>query len=401
MIDEFNEMHQEMKDWRHHLHQCPELAFEEIATSQFIVNKLKSFGLQVHSGLAKTGVVATLKGKTDGTSIALRADMDALPIKEQNDFEYCSKNEGIMHACGHDGHSVMLLGAAKYLAKTRNFSGTVYFIFQPAEEARAGGKQMMDDGLFELFPAETIYGMHNFPCISAGKFAVKSGSVMASFDTFEIQVTGTGGHAAMPHLAKDAIIASAQIITALQTIVSRSINPLEGVVVSVTQVQAGNAWNIIPETALIRGTFRCFKSTIQQEIKNRIEQITHSICQSFNISASVHFNSENPGYPVTCNAVKETEVAAGVAAQLVGSDNVDRCPPSSMGSEDFSFMLQEKPGCYILIGNGTSEGGCMLHNPSYDFNDEILPLGACYWAKLVETVLVRIFGIGSKVGHIA
>ncbi len=376
-----------MREWRQHLHQFPETAFEETQTSQFIVDKLLSFGLEVHQGLGKTGVVATLSAGTSSNKIALRADMDALFIQEQNSFAHKSCHDGKMHACGHDGHTAMLLGAASYLAQHRNFDGTVYFIFQPAEEGRAGAKQMIDDGLFKQFPADCVFGLHNFPDIPLGHFAVKSGAMMASFDCFEIVITGQATHAAMPHLGNDAIIASAQLITALQTIVSRTLNPADPAVVSITQIHAGNTWNALPESVLIRGTFRCFNSDIQKTIADKIAQIVKGICESFEVKAEINFNPENPGYPVTFNAVAETELALQAAIAVVGESSVDRQPVPSMGSEDFAFMLQEKPGCYIWIGNGSSENSCLLHNPHYDFNDEILATGASYWVKLVEVVL--------------
>ena len=376
-----------MREWRQHLHQFPETAFEETQTSQFIVDKLLSFGLEVHQGLGKTGVVATLSAGTSSKKIALRADMDALFIQEQNSFAHKSCHDGKMHACGHDGHTAMLLGAASYLAQHRNFDGTVYFIFQPAEEGRAGAKQMIDDGLFKQFPADCVFGLHNFPDIPLGHFAVKSGAMMASFDCFEIVITGQATHAAMPHLGNDAIIASAQLITALQTIVSRTLNPADPAVVSITQIHAGNTWNALPESVLIRGTFRCFNSDIQKTIADKIAQIVKGICESFEVKAEINFNPENPGYPVTFNAVAETELALQAAIAVVGESSVDRQPVPSMGSEDFAFMLQEKPGCYIWIGNGSSENSCLLHNPHYDFNDEILVTGASYWVKLVDVVL--------------
>jgi hippurate hydrolase len=378
-----------MREWRQHLHQFPETAFEETQTAQFIADKLAGFGLEVHQGLGKTGVVAILSAGTSTKKIALRADMDALFIQEQNTFAYKSSHDGKMHACGHDGHSAMLLGAASYLAQHPNFDGTVYFIFQPAEEGRAGAKQMIDDGLFEQFPADCVFGLHNFPDIPLGHFAVKPGAMMASFDCFEIIVTGQATHAAMPHLGNDAIIAAAQLITALQTIVSRSLNPADPAVVSITQIHAGNTWNALPESVLLRGTFRCFNTEIQKTIADKISKIVKGICESFNVSAEINFNPENLGYPVTFNTVAETELALQAAIAVAGEFGVDRQPIASMGSEDFAFMLQEKPGCYIWIGNGSSENSCLLHNPHYDFNDEILVIGAAYWVKLVDVLIGR------------
>ena len=388
IANDIQQLHADMRQWRQHLHQFPETAFEETETAKFIADKLTSFGLDVHQGLGKTGVVATLSAGNSDKKIALRADMDALFIQEQNTFAYRSRHDGKMHACGHDGHSAMLLGAAKYLSENRNFNGTVYFIFQPAEEGRAGARQMIDDGLFEQFPADCVFGMHNFPDIPSGHFAVKSGAMMASFDCFEITVTGQATHAAMPHLGNDAIVASAQLINALQTIVSRTINPADPAVVSITQIHAGNTWNAIPESVVLRGTFRCFSSTVQTTIANKITQLVNSICGGFDVSADIRFNPENAGYPVTFNTEAETAIALKAAQAVAGENCVNQQPTPSMGSEDFAFMLQEKPGCYIWIGNGSSENSCLLHNPHYDFNDEILPVGAAYWVKLVEMKLV-------------
>ena len=388
IANDIQQLHADMRQWRQHLHQFPETAFEETQTAKFIADKLTSFGLEVHQGLGKTGVVATLSAGNSSKKIALRADMDALFIQEQNTFAYRSRHDGKMHACGHDGHSAMLLGAAKYLSENRHFNGTVYFIFQPAEEGRAGAKQMIDDGLFEQFPADCVFGMHNFPDIPIGHFAVKAGAMMASFDCFEITVTGQATHAAMPHLGNDAIVASAQLINALQTIVSRTINPADPAVVSITQIHAGNTWNAIPESVVLRGTFRCFSSTVQTTIAHKITQLVNSICSGFDVSADIRFNPENAGYPVTFNTEAETAIALKAAQAVVGEDCVNQQPLPSMGSEDFAFMLQEKPGCYLWIGNGSSENSCLLHNPHYDFNDEILPVGAAYWVKLVEMKLV-------------
>lgn len=383
-----SDLHQQMRQWRQHLHQYPETAFEEFQTAQFVADKLREFGIEVHEGLGKTGVVGTLKAGTSAKKIALRADMDALFIQEHNDFAHKSRYDGKMHACGHDGHTAMLLGAACLLAKHPNFDGTVYFIFQPAEESRAGAFEMIQDGLFTQFPADFVFGMHNFPDVPTGHFAIKSGAMMASLDCFEIIITGQATHAAMPHLGNDAITAAAHLITALQTIVSRNLNPADAAVVSITQIHAGNTWNAIPDTVTLRGTFRCFKPALQTEIIGRIQHLNTNICTAFNVSATVVFNPENIGYPVTWNSEAETALALQAATAVVGADNIDLNPTPSMGSEDFAFMLQEKPGCYVWIGNGSSANSCLLHNPHYDFNDEILPNGVAYWLKLVEIVLV-------------
>ena len=381
------QLHEDMRQWRRHLHQFPETAFDESKTAEFIANKLKSFGLEVHQGLGVTGVIATLSVGDSSKKIALRADIDALFIQEQNSFAHKSCHEGKMHACGHDGHSAMLLGAAKYLSEHKNFNGTVYFIFQPAEEGRAGAKQMILDGLFEQFPADCVFGLHNFPDIPVGHFAVKAGPMMASFDSFEIIITGQATHAAMPHLGNDAVVVSAQLMTALQTIVSRNVDPADSAVVSITQIHAGNTWNAIPESVVIRGTFRCFSESVKALTTRKLTQLVNGICAGFEVNATLVFNPENIGYPVTFNTEAETAIALKAALAIAGVDGVIQQPNPSMGSEDFAFMLQEKPGCYSWIGNGSSENSCLLHNPHYDFNDEILPIGAAYWAKLVDNVL--------------
>jgi amidohydrolase len=383
----FQQLHDDMRLWRRHLHQYPETAFEEFQTADFIADKLISFGLEVHRGLAKTGVVATLSAGNSSKKIALRADMDALFIQEQNTFVHRSQHDGKMHACGHDGHSAMLLGAAKLLSEQRNFNGTVYFIFQPAEEGRAGAKKMIDDGLFEYFPANCVFGMHNFPDIPAGHFAVKTGAMMAALDSFEIILNGKATHAAMPHLGNDVIVAAAQLINNLQTIVSRTVNPADSAVVTITQIHAGNTWNAIPDSVVLRGTFRCFDSAVQTLISEKIQQQLDAVCTAFGMSAEFKLNPENPGYPVTYNSAAETALALQAATAVVGEDGIHTNPTPSMGSEDFAFMLQEKPGCYIWIGNGSSENSCLLHNPHYDFNDEILGVGVAYWTKLAEVAL--------------
>lgn len=386
---DLQDLHDEMRHWRRHLHQYPETAFEESSTADFIANKLTKFGLEVHRGLGKTGVVATLSAGSGGKKIALRADMDALFIQEQNIFAHKSRHDGKMHACGHDGHSTMLLGAAKYLAQHKQLNGTVYFIFQPAEEGRAGAKAMINDGLFDRFPADAVFGMHNFPDIPAGHFAVKPGPMMAAFDCFEIVLQGQATHAAMPHLGNDVIVAAAQLINNLQTIVSRTVNPADSAVVSITQIHAGNTWNAIPDSVLIRGTFRCFNRATQTLIANKISQIVNATGAAFCISTDIAYNPENPGYPVTWNSDAESALALNAATAVAGQDAVLTTPTPSMGSEDFAFMLQEKPGCYVWIGNGPSQNSCLLHNPHYDFNDDILATGAAYWIKLVELALTE------------
>jgi amidohydrolase len=385
IINRIAEYQDEMTAWRQHIHKHPETAFEEHQTSDYVALRLHEFGIDVHRGLAGTGVVGTLKGdKGTGPAIGLRADMDALDIEEKNDIDYKSENPGKMHACGHDGHSTMLLGAAKYLAETKNFAGTVHFIFQPAEENEAGGRVMIEDGLFEKFPVDSIYGMHNMPGIPAGEFAIRPGPIMASSDIFEITLSGIGTHAALPQLGRDAVVAGAQLVTALQTIAARTVSPFDAAVVSVTQIHAGDTWNVLPEEVVLRGTTRAFKEEIQSHMESEIRRITDGVATTFGIDAKVHYERR---YPPTINDAAETDFTAQVARDLAGDDMVSLDKDPMMGAEDFAFMLNEKPGAYMWIGNGPRDGGCMLHNPHYDFNDEVLPLGASYWAKLVETRL--------------
>jgi amidohydrolase len=377
----------EMRSWRRHLHRHPELPFAEEKTSAFVAEKLGSFGVQVHCGLAKTGVVGEIAGHDpDGPVIGLRADMDALPLQEMNAFEHRSACDGVMHACGHDGHITMLLGAARYLAATRDFKGTACLVFQPAEEGAGGGRVMIEEGLFERFPIETVYGLHNWPGIAAGEFAIRPGPMMASMDTFEITVRGRGAHAAMPHLGCDSIVIACAVVGGLQMIASRTVSPTDSVVVSATQIHAGDAWNVLPESTVIRGTVRAFKESVRQLARRSIEEIAVGIARAHGALAEMTYT---PHYPVTVNAPAETEMAAGVAAGLVGDGRVHRDLDPSMGAEDFAFMLERKPGAYIWLGAGPAEGGKVLHSPHYDFNDEILPVGASYWASLVEKTLSR------------
>lgn len=385
IINRIADFQDEMTAWRHHIHTHPETAFEEHKTSAFVAEKLESFGIEVHRGLAGTGIVGKLAGGSgSGRAIGLRADMDALDVHEKNDFGHKSQHEGKMHACGHDGHTTMLLGAAKYLSETKNFDGTVYFIFQPAEENEGGGRVMVEDGLFEKFPVEQVYGMHNWPGLDVGKMAVRTGPMMASFDIFEITVKGKGAHGAMPHMGVDSVVTASQIVNALQTIASRNTHPLDAVVVSVTQIHGGDAYNVLPDEVILRGTTRSFRPEVQDSIEPAMRRIVDGICQTMGATATVKYERR---YPPTINTAPETEIAAKVAAQVVGDGNVHDDLMPSMGSEDFAFMLQQKPGSYVWIGNGSTEGGCMLHNPHYDFNDGVLPIGASYWAKLVETTL--------------
>ena len=375
----------EMRVWRRDIHAHPEIAFDEVRTSDIVAEKLESFGIDVHRGLAKTGVVGTLAVGNSNRAIGLRADLDALDIHEENTFGHVSTNPGKMHACGHDGHTAMLLGAAKYLSETRRFNGTVQFIFQPAEENEAGGRVMCEDGLFELFPVEAVYGMHNQPGLPLGKFGVRVGPSMASADMFDIQISGKGSHAAHPHQGADPIVTGAEIVTALQRIVSRSANPIEAAVISVTQFHAGTNTNVIPETANIEGTCRALSRLVQDMIEARMEQVAKGIAAAHGLTAEFTYDRR---YPVLVNTQDETLKAIKAAQSVVGEDNVATDHPPTMGSEDFAWMLLERPGCYIRVGNGEGEdGGCVVHNPLYDFNDDAAVYGASYWAELVEQQL--------------
>lgn len=386
VINRIADFHAEMTQWRQRIHAHPEIAFEEYKTAELVSELLESFGVSVDRGIARTGVVGTLKGSAPGRAIALRADMDALHIEERNDFAHASQHRGHMHACGHDGHTVMLLGAAKHLAETRNFAGTIYFIFQPAEENEGGAQLMIQEGILQKYPVEALYGMHNWPELPVGQFAIRPGPMMAAFDIFEITIRGRGAHAAMPHLSVDPIVAAAQVVTGLQTIASRNIHPLESVVVSVTQIQGGETWNVIPETVVLRGTARSFSPDVQDQIEPAIRRVADGACRGCGAEMELRYERR---YPPTINAPPETEIAATAAASLVGESNVRRDLQPSMGAEDFAYFLEMKPGAYIWIGNGSAESGGMLHNPRYDFNDAILPLGASYWVRLAETVLAK------------
>jgi len=385
VINEIKKFHGEMKEWRQDIHKHPELKFEELRTSELVATKLNEFGIEVHRGLAKTGVVGKLCNG-DGPSIGLRADMDALPIDEKNSFSHASQNRGIMHACGHDGHTSMLLGAAKYLAKSLNFKGTVNFIFQPAEEGGGGGEIMIKDGLFKKFPMDSVYGLHNWPSMPAGIFGVGSGPIMAAADIFELTINARGGHAAMPDQCIDPIFIASQVISALQSIPSRETHPLDSVVLSITQIQAGDTFNIIPDTVRMCGTVRTFLKTTQKETLSKMTRISEGICSSFGASCELNYMN---GYPATVNSINETEISSKAVIDLIGEEKLIRNPRPSMGSEDFAYMLQERPGCYVWLGIGKSEkeGGCMLHSSNYDFNDKVLTIGASYWAKLVENNL--------------
>ena len=379
------DLHSDMREWRHAIHRHPEMGFEEARTSALVAELLKKWGLETHQGIGGTGVVGVLKRGSGERKIGLRADMDALAITEQNTFDHRSQIDGQMHACGHDGHTAMLLGAAKHLAHHGNFSGEAVFIFQPAEEHGKGAKAMISDGLFERFPVQDVYAIHNFPSVPEGKFIVKDGPLMASEDNFEIVIHGIGHHAAMPHRGIDPIVVASQIVLGLQTIVSRNINPSEGGVISITEFITDGTVNVVPTTVTLRGDTRSFSPEVQTLIKTNMQRIAEGICAANNIEC--HFNYEFV-FDSTINTGEQTAIAARVARSVVGEENVTDDFQTPMSSEDFAFMLQAKPGCYVLLGNdGEGPGGCGLHNPCYDFNDEILTTGADFWVSLVETEL--------------
>lgn len=385
IINRIGEFHNEMTAWRRDLHEHPETGFEERRTAAVVADKLKAFGVdEVHTDIATTGVVGVLRAGSGGRMIGLRADMDALPIQESTGLPYASKTDGTMHACGHDGHTTMLLGAAKYLAETRNFDGTICLIFQPAEELLGGGRVMLEEGLLERFPVEQVYGLHNWPRRPLGAFAMRPGPVMAAADRFTMNLRGVGGHAAMPHFCRDPLVAGAQIIIALQSIVARNLDPIEQAVISATQMHAGDAYNVIPRDAMITGTARSFAPAVRDLLERRIGEIAKSVAEALEVEIDVQYER---GYPPTVNSSAETELAAVAAAEVGGQERVDRDPPRVMGAEDFSYMLEQRPGCYIFMGNGGDDDAPMLHSPDYDFNDEALPYGASYWARLAEHIL--------------
>ncbi len=392
LIDRVVSFHSEIAAIRRDIHAHPELRFEERRTSDLVAQKLASWGIEVHRGLGGTGVVGIIRGGASTKSIGLRADMDALPIQEVNAFEHRSISAGKMHACGHDGHTAMLLGAAKHLAASTSFDGTVVLIFQPAEEGGAGAQRMMDDGLFERFPCDAVFGMHNWPGMKVGEFGVASGPAMASSNEFHIRIDGRGAHAALPHLGVDPVFVAVQIAQGLQGIVTRVKKPIDAAVVSITKIHGGDAVNVIPEFATLEGTVRTFRDDVTALIEERLRAIAQNTAAAHGASAKIDYTWS---YPPTVNHAREAEFAASVMDDIVGSGNVTRDHEPTMGAEDFSFMLKAKPGAYVFIGNG--EGGhraaghgvgpCTLHNPSYDFNDELIPLGATYWVRLVEKFL--------------
>lgn len=385
MLDQIDHYKEEMTAWRRNLHQHPELAFQETRTADFVAERLTSFGIPIHRGLATTGVVGTLKAGNGNRAIGLRADMDALPMQEANTFAHRSVHDNRMHACGHDGHTAMLLAAAKYLAETKNFSGTVHFIFQPAEEAAGGARVMIEDGLFEKFPVDSVYGMHNMPGIPAGTFSMRVGAQMAAFDSFDILLKGIGTHAAMPHLGTDQIVTAAAIVTALQTVVSREVDPMGQGLLSITRIRGGDSYNIMPDQVLISGCVRSFDARVQAHLKEALNRIVMQTAAAHKAQADLTFLEH---YPATISTEDGIRASAAAAMDVVGAENVNTKGKAMLASEDFGYMLAAKPGSYVFIGNGTdSVGGCMVHNPNYDFNDTILPIGAKYWARLVEREL--------------
>jgi len=378
---------EELAALRRDIHAHPELAFAEFRTADLVARELARYGLEVDRGLAGTGVVGILRKGRGRRGIGLRADMDALPLHEKNDFPHRSRHSGQMHACGHDGHTAILLGAARYLAAHRDelaIDGSVYFIFQPAEESEGGAAVMIEDGLFDRFPMTAVFGLHNWPGLPVGQLAVMPGPVMAGTCAFEIAVRGHGCHAAMPQQGVDTLVVASQLTLALQTVVARNVHPCESAVVSVTQIHGGEAWNIIPDDAVLRGTIRRFTPEVQELVERAIERICSGVASAFAAQISVRFDHR---YPPTVNSPAESELCRRVATRLLGADNVRTSELPSMGAEDFAYMLREKPGCYVWLGNGPGTGGCTLHNPHYDFNDELLPLGVSYWVRLAESVL--------------
>jgi len=378
----------EMREWRHHIHQNPEIAYEENNTSDFIAKKLNEFGIEVHRGFGGTGIVGVIHGQHKGTSnksIGIRADMDALPMSEKTNLIYSSKNEGKMHACGHDGHSTMLLGAAKYLAQTRNFCGTVYCIFQPAEEGgNAGAKAMINDGLFTKFHIDSVWGIHNWPGVPVGQAVIHKGFAMAGGDIIILTIEGKGGHAAQPQFSNDPIVSAGLTITALQTAISRQLNPFDQAVLSLTKINGGSAFNVIPDNVSIGGTLRSTNKKTRDKMLTKIKKIASNACDINNCKVNLEIR---PGYPSTINDIKSAEFASKVFEDTFGIGSLDKIEKPTMTSEDFSYMLQEKPGAYIWLGAG--ENSEKLHSVYYDFNDELLPIGATYWSNLAETILTK------------
>ena len=387
LIAEIKDRQPEMASWRQHLHQCPEIAYEEEMTSAFVAAKLESFGIEVHRGLGKTGIVGVIHGQDsdDGPvpAIGLRADMDALPMEERTNLSYASRHPNRMHACGHDGHTTMLLGAAQYLAAKRHFEGKVYCIFQPAEEGgHAGARSMINDGVFDRFPMDSVWGMHNWPGLEAGRALAHIGPAMAGADMFVLTIEGQGGHAALPHQTRDPIVAAGMITVALQTLVSRQLSPFDQAVLSLTKLQAGSAFNVIPDTATIGGTLRTMKTETRDEFLQQIKTVAKTAAKVTGCDVSMEVR---PGYPPTINHEEDAVVARGVISEVLGPDGLETDMTAAMVAEDFSYMLQQKEGAYIWLGAGMESPS--LHSALYDFNDELLPMGASLWVRMVEAKL--------------
>ena len=383
ILNSINQMQKEMKEWRQDLHRIPEIGLQEHKTSEFIKNKLKSWNIDFKSGYANTGIVAWVKGSkgTSEKTIGLRADFDALPMTENNSFNHKSMNEGMMHACGHDGHTTMLLGAAKYLKENPEFDGKVYFIFQPGEEGFSGGEKMIKEGLFKDHKIDEVYALHNWPELPIGQFGVSTGPIMAAVDEFDITVKGKGGHAALPHLAIDPVVIASQIVLSLQTIISRFLNPVDKALITVTKIHGGSAHNVIDDEVILSGTVRTFKPSIRDQIERKIKEIVKGFANANGGDSEVVYIRK---YPPTINSEKESIFASNVAKELVGENNVQMDVEPSMGGEDFSYLLNEKPGSYLYIGQGDVDHKDNLHTTKYDFNDDLLPIGVNYWVNLVK-----------------
>ncbi|HEV7276989.1 MAG TPA: M20 aminoacylase family protein [Devosiaceae bacterium] len=379
VINRIADFHADITAWRRDLHAHPELQYDVHRTAGKVAELLRGFGIdEVVTGIGRTGVVGVIRGRGPGRVIGLRADMDALPITERTGQPHASKNTGKMHACGHDGHTAMLLGAARYLAETRNFDGTAVLIFQPAEEGGAGGRAMVEDGLMERFGIEEVYGLHNLPGLAAGTFGIREGGIMAATDEFQIVIEGRGGHAALPHNTVDPVMIAAQLVTALHTIVSRNVDPMRSAVLSVTMLKAGDAFNVIPRNATMTGTVRTLDNEIRDFMEEQLRAVATGLCETFGATATINYRR---GYPVTVNTAEQTAFAAEVATEVAGAERVNANADATMGGEDFAYMLQARPGAYIFLGNGDSSE---LHTDTYDFNDDIIPIGVSYWARLVE-----------------
>jgi len=385
VINRIGDYHDEMTAWRRHLHAHPELGFEEHATAAFVADKLRAFGVdEVHEHIATTGVVGVIRGRAAGRRIGLRCDMDALPLTERTGAPYASTTPGRMHACGHDGHTTMLLGAARYLAESRNFTGEVVLVFQPAEEGFGGARVMLEQGLFERFPVDAVFGLHNWPGAAVGSFAICKGPIMAATDTFAVTVEGRGGHAALPHTTADPVLAAAATVQALQGIVARNVPPKESAVISVTGLKGGDAYNVVPDAVALWGTVRTYTPEMRKLCQERFEAICHGVARAHDCEARIDFRR---GYPPTVNSDRETDFAADIAAEIVGDARVNRHATPSMGGEDFAYLLEKKPGAYILMGNGPGDHGRVLHSPAYDFNDDALTVGVSWWVRLAERYL--------------